>query len=311
MTLAANSAPVAHLDIHGPQRELAARIARLAPDDGIQRSAIDALTLIRASSPSQPIPCVYQPSLCVVVQGRKQARLGEERFVYDPLNYLVVSVTLPVVGQIIEATPGHPYLCLRIDLDLRAIGELVMQSPPPPQPPAHRGLFLARTEAPMLDALLRLVRLLDTPGEIPVLAPLVLREIGYRVLHGELGHRLRDLVVTDGASQRVGRAIDLLKSRYAESLSIEEIADAVHMSASALHHRFKAVTSFSPLQFQKSLRLHEARRLMLSEGLEAAAAAHRVGYESASQFSREYRRLFGAPPRREIVALRASALAMD
>lgn len=311
MTLAANSAPVAHLDIQGPQRELAARIARLTPDDGIQRSAIEALTLIRASSPSQPIPCVYQPSLCVVVQGRKQARLGEERFVYDPLNYLVVSVTLPVVGQIIEATPGHPYLCLRIDLDLRAIGELVMQSPPPQPPPAHRGLFLARTEAPMLDALLRLVRLLDTPAEIPVLAPLVLREISYRVLHGELGHRLRDLVVTDGASQRVGRAIDLLKSRYAESLSIEEIADAVHMSASALHHRFKAVTSFSPLQFQKSLRLHEARRLMLAEGLEAAAAAHRVGYESASQFSREYRRLFGAPPRREIVALRASAGAMD
>lgn len=305
MTFATNPTPVAHLDNHAPQRELAARIARLTPQDGIHRSAIDALCLIRASAPSQPLPSVYQPSLCVVVQGRKQARLGEEVFVYDALNYLVVSVTLPMIGQIIEATSAQPYLCLRIDLDLRAIGELVLQAPPPPPPRAiDRGLFLARTEAPLLDALLRLVRLLDTPAEIGVLAPLVLREISYRVLHGELGHRLRDLAVSDGNSQRVGRAIDLLKSRYAENLSIEEIADSVHMSASALHHRFKAVTSFSPLQFQKSLRLHEARRLMLSEGLEAAVAAHRVGYESASQFSREYRRLFGAPPRREIVALR-------
>lgn len=302
---ATNPPSFAPFDGFAPQRELAARIARLVTSDGIHASEIEALSLIRASEPSQPCSAVYQPSLCVVVQGRKQALLGDEVFVYDALNYLVVSVTLPVIGQILTATSAQPYLCLRISLDVRMLGELVLQAPAASPRPADRALFLARTELPLLDALLRLVRLLDTPEEIPVIAPLILREISYRALSGDLGHRLRDLVVSDGGGQRVSRAIELLKSRYAEALSIEELADSAHMSVSALHHRFKAVTSLSPLQFQKSLRLHEARRLMLSEGLEAAVAAHRVGYESASQFSREYRRLFGAPPRREIVALRA------
>ncbi|HVH33528.1 MAG TPA: AraC family transcriptional regulator [Tahibacter sp.] len=308
MSEVANLTTFAPFDGLAPQRELAARIARLVPGDGVHQSAIEALGLIQASAPSQPCAAVYQPSLCVVVQGSKQARLGDEVFVYDALNYLVVSVTLPVIGQILTATPAQPYLCLRINLDLRMLGELVLQVPPAAPRPSDRALFLARTELPLLDALLRLVRLLDTPQEIPVIAPLILREISYRALGGDLGYRLRDLVVADGGGQRIGRAIDLLKTRYAETLRIDELADAAHLSVSALHHRFKAVTSLSPLQFQKSLRLHEARRLMLSEGLEAAVAAHRVGYESASQFSREYRRLFGAPPRREIVALRTQPL---
>lgn len=289
-----------------PQRELADRIARLTAVDGIHDTAIDALHLIRMSEPTQPCAAVYQPSLCVVVQGSKQVRLGDEVYVYDALNYLVVSVTLPVVGQVLTASGAQPYLCLKINLDLRMLSELVLQSPPAAPRPTDRALFLARTELPLLDALLRLLRLLDTPQEIGVIAPLILREISFRALGGDLGYRLRDLVVAESGGHRVGRAIDLLKARYAEALSVEELADAAHMSVSALHHRFKAATSLSPLQFQKSLRLHEARRLMLSEGIEAAVAAHRVGYESASQFSREYRRLFGAPPRREIVALRAT-----
>lgn len=304
-------AAVAHsivpFDSLAPQRELAARIARFATSDGIHQSAIEALSLIRHDQPTAPCAAVYQPSLCIVVQGSKEARLGEEVFVYDQLHYLVVSVTLPVIGQVREATPAQPYLCLRITLEPRMISELVLQAAAAAPRGPDRGLFLARTEPPMLDALLRLLRLLDTPEEIGVLAPLVLREICYRVLTGEWGHRLRDLVVTDGGGQRIGRVIELIKSRFADALSIEELADSAHMSVSALHHRFKSVTSLSPLQFQKSLRLHEARRLMLNDGLEAAAAAHRVGYESASQFSREYRRLFGAPPRREIVALRTQA----
>ncbi|HSX62574.1 MAG TPA: AraC family transcriptional regulator [Tahibacter sp.] len=305
MSAATSTPSVAPFDGFAPQRELADRIARLTHGDGLHATAVEPLVLIRMSEPTQPIASVYEPSLCVVVQGRKQAILGDEVFVYDPLNYLVVSMTLPVVGQILTATPAQPYLCLRITLDLRVLGELVLQSPPSTPRPTDRALFLARTELPLLDALLRLLRLLDSPQEIDVIAPLILREISYRALCGDLGYRLRDLVVADSAGHRVGRAIDLIKSRYADALSVEELADAAHMSVSALHHRFKAATSLSPLQFQKSLRLHEARRLMLAEGFEAAAAAHRVGYESASQFSREYRRLFGAPPRREIVALRA------
>lgn len=298
----------ARAEFSAQQAELAGRVARNTPTPGLNDTCVPGLALIRADAPSEPLPSVYHPSLCVVVQGRKRALLGDEVFVYDPLNYLVVSMTLPITGQIIEATPQHPYLCLRIDIDPGVVAELLAQLPaaePAPEP-ASRALFLARTSAPLLDAVLRLARLLDTPGEAAVLAPLALREIQYRVLTGELGGRLRQLCEVDGPSQRIARAIDLVKARYADALRIEELAAAAHMSPSALHQRFKAATAMTPLQFQKQLRLQEARRLMLSEGMEAAAAGHRVGYESPSQFSREYRRLFGAPPRREVVAARVS-----
>ncbi|MGH8516769.1 MAG: AraC family transcriptional regulator, partial [Panacagrimonas sp.] len=199
------------------------------------------------------------------------------------------------------------YLCLRINVDTALIGELQQQvATPKPGAADTRALYLARTSASLLDAVLRLVRLLDTPDEAAILAPLALREIHYRVLTGELGHHLRELCVRDSQSQRISRAIELLKTRYAEPLRIEALAEAAHMSPSSLHHRFKAVTAMSPLQFQKQLRLQEARRLMLMEDLEAGAAAHRVGYESPSQFTREYRRLFGAPPRQEVEAARTA-----
>ena len=291
------------------QAELANRIARTASGDGVQATAIAPLTVIRASTPSQPLASVYHPSLCIVVQGRKRALLGGEIYTYDPLNYLVVSMSLPVVGQIIEATPAQPYLCVRIDLDPALVNELLAQLGAAAPPRAHdgRALFLARTSAALLDAVLRLVRLLDAPDDAPVLAPLALREIHYRVLLGELGQRLRSLCEADGASQRVARAIELLKARYTEPLRIEDLAAVAHMSASSLHQRFREATATTPLQFQKQLRLQEARRLLLTEGIEAAAAGYRVGYESPSQFSREYRRLFGAPPKREAAARRIAA----
>lgn len=292
------------------QAELAARIGRTASGDGAQATAIPALTVIRASTPSQPLASVYHPSLCIVVQGRKRALLGGEIYTYDPLNYLVVSMSLPVVGQIIEATPAQPYLCVRIDLDPAIVNELLAQlgAAAPPRASEGRALFLARTSAALLDAVLRLVRLLDAPDDAAVLAPLALREIHYRVLLGELGQRLRSLCEADGASQRVARAIELLKARYSEPLRVEDLAAAAHMSPSSLHQRFREATATTPLQFQKQLRLQEARRLMLTEGIEAAAAGYRVGYESPSQFSREYRRLFGAPPRREVAARRIAGV---
>ena len=306
---AASNVVTARADLSAQQAELADRVARNTRHEGLTETPVPGLALIRASEPSQPLPSVYHPSLCVVVQGRKRALLGDDVFVYDPLHYLVVSMTLPVTGQIIDATPAQPYLCLRVDIDPRVVTELLAQLEPvaAPREPASRPLFLARTSAPLLDAVLRLARLLDTPDEAPVLAPLALREIHYRVLTGELGDRLRHLCEVDGPSQRVARAIELLKQRYAEALRVEELAAAAHMSPSALHQRFKAVTTMSPLQFQKQLRLQEARRLMLVDGMEAASAGHRVGYESPSQFSREYRRLFGAPPRREITAVRLAS----
>lgn len=294
-------------DLDALQRELAARVTAFARSDGVHDTNIAGVAAIRASAPSRPLSAVYEPSLCIVVQGRKRAQLRDETYIYDPLNYLVVSVTLPVVGQIIEASSERPYLCLRIGVDRQLIGELLLQVGPTliERPVSERGLYVAKTEGALLDAVVRLVRLVDQPREAQILAPLILREIHYRALTGELGSRLRELCIVDSQIQRVARAIDVLRTRFAEGFSVEDLAAIAHMSPSSFHHRFKEVTALSPMQFQKQLRLHEARRLMLTEGIEASVAAHRVGYESASQFSREYRRLFGAPPRREIDALRA------
>ena len=292
------------------QQDLSARVARLTPFDGTHQSALPALALTRGSVPTVCMPVVFQPCLAIVVQGRKRALLDGEVFNYDALNYLVVSVTLPGLGQVVEATPEHPYLSLRLNLDLEEIARLVLElgNRAPSPASTDRGLFVARLDEPLLDAVLRMVKLLDTPEDIDVLAPVVQREIYYRMLRGELGHRLVDLAQSEGGNHRIVRAIEWLKQHYAAPLRIEQLADAVHMSPSALHHRFKAVTAMSPLQYQKHLRLHEARRLMFADGIECATAGHRVGYESASQFSREYRRLFGAPPRAEISRLRETGV---
>jgi AraC-like DNA-binding protein len=288
------------------QQELTARVARLAPVDGVHPAAFPSLTLTRGSVPTACMPTVCQPSLGFVVQGRKRSLLNDEVFYYDALNYLVVSVTLPMMGQVVEATVDRPFLGLRLDLDLDEIARLLLELGDRGATPvaADRGLFVARMDEALLDAVLRMVKLLDTPEDIAVLAPAVQREIYYRVLRGELGQRLVDLAECDGGNHRIVRAIEWLKQRYAAPLRIEELAEAMHMSPSALHHRFKAVTAMSPLQYQKHLRLHEARRMMFADGIECATAGHRVGYESPSQFSREYRRLFGAPPRLEIARLR-------
>jgi AraC-like DNA-binding protein len=292
------------------QQELAARVARLTPFDGTHQSALPALAFTRGSVPTVCMPTIYQPCLAIVVQGRKRALLNDEVFHYDALNYLVVSVTLPGMGQVLEATPEHPYLSLRLNLDLEEIARLVLElgNRGPSPAVADRGLFVARLDEPLLDAVLRMVKLLDTLEDVDVLAPIIQREIYYRMLRGELGYRLVDLAQAEGGKHRIVRAIDWLKQHYAAPLRIEELADSVHMSPSALHHRFKEVTAMSPLQYQKHLRLHEARRLMFADGVECASAGHRVGYESSSQFSREYRRLFGAPPRSEIARLREAGL---
>ena len=292
------------------QSELVDLVSRFAPEDGRHETAIGALQLIRASQPAQRLPTVYEPGIALVVQGRKQAMAMGEVLTYDPLHCLVVSVPMPSVGQILDATPEKPYLCVRLGIEPREIGSLILESGAPAVPPqkAPRGLQLWRVSASLLDAVLRLLRLLTTPDDLPVLAPMAVREIYYRVLTGDLGPRLRELATADSHAQRISRAIDLLQRRYDETVRVEELAESVHMSPSSLHHHFKQVTAMSPLQFQKQLRLHQARRLMLTDGIDAAAAAHRVGYESPSQFSREYRRLFGAPPKAEIEQVRAGAV---
>lgn len=305
MTANTSAQAIAQRATCAAQAELADRIAQLTPQDGVHGTGIAPLHLIRVSGPTPCMPTVLEPRLCIVAQGRKVSTLAGETYHYDPLNYLVVGVTLPMIGQVIEATPEKPYLCLRLDIDPALIASLMLDvGPPPSSHRVDRGLYAARVTPPLLDAVLRLMRLLDTPEDLGVLAPMAIREIFYRVLVGDLGHSLRGIAAADTRSNRISHAVALLRQRFLHPLNIEELAQSVHMSTSSLHHQFKAVTMLSPLQFQKHLRLHEARRLMLADGIDALAAAHRVGYESPSQFSREYKRLFGAPPRSEIGQVR-------
>lgn len=286
--------------------ELAGLIGRHAGRDGVHATAIGGLTLSRLSAPTAPDGVLYQPSFCVIAQGRKRVILGEEAYLYDPAHFLLASVDLPVVCDILEATPEVPFLGLRLDLDLACVGEMLTAAAPADAPTA-RGLDVSPLDPTLLDAVARLVALLDAPRDVPVVAPLILREIAYRLLTGPQGGRLRQMATEGGRTRRVARAIDRLRADFARPLRVDDLAREAHMSASTFHEHFKAVTAMSPLQYQKRLRLQEARRLMLAESLDAASAAYRVGYESASQFSREYRRAFGDPPRRDLARLRATS----
>ena len=288
--------------------ELAALIERYARADGTHATAFEPLVLYRASTPSEPIHSTYEPALCIVAQGSKQVLLADELYRYDPANFLLVSVDLPIVGQVVDASTHTPYLGLRLGLDPGQIGALIVEAdlPAPGSRGSGRALAVGRLDAALVDAVVRLLGLLETPEHLRMLAPPIVREILYRLLVGDQGDRLRHLARGNGQTQRIGKAIDLLKRRFAEPLRIDDLASAANMSASGLHHHFKAVTAMSPLQYQKHLRLQEARRLMLGEDLDAATAGFRVGYESPSQFSREYRRLFGAPPLRDITRLRSA-----
>ncbi|MBO0862843.1 MAG: AraC family transcriptional regulator [Chloracidobacterium sp.] len=296
--------------------ELARLIERKISADGIHATAIPRLFLIRSSQPTEPSPTVYDPALCIVVQGRKRVILADDIYVYGPEQFLVVSVDLPIIGQVIEATQAEPYMCLKLNLDPKDLSALMMelgQSAPRNQRAEQLGLGLSISPlAPLLlDAVMRLARLLETPNDIPILAPLAEREILYRLITGEYGDRLRQIATADHRLMGVNRAISWLRQNYAAPFRIETVAREARMSPSALHHSFKSVTAMSPLQYQKQLRLQEARRLMLGQAMDAATASHHVGYESPSQFSREYSRLFGAPPSRDIARLKESALAVE
>ena len=287
---------------------LAGMIHELCPREGSHGTEIEGLFLTRSSTTEVPRQALHKAVFCVVAQGSKCTLLNEQRFVYDPNTYLLVSLDLPLVGQIEKASRAKPFLGLSLVLDFDEIGSLAREADLPHEStsPSRPGLMIGSMDEGLLDAVIRLAGLLKKPAQIPILSPLIRREIFYRLLLSEQGALLRRMAADNGKVQRVAEGLAWLRRNLARPIRMEELAREMRMSPSAMHSWFRAVTSMSPLQFQKQLRLQEARRLLLSEALDAGAVSRRVGYESASQFSREYRRFFGAPPLQDIERLRAA-----
>ena len=280
-------------------------IAAHTHGDQDYHTAISELGFFRREHISSPCNCMVEPGVVLAVQGEKQMLVGDQCYPYDAEHFLLNSVDLPASSQVLSASPTQPCLGLVLRLDLRIMAELIAQGGicPPAAQPVQPGMALGTVTTELLEAFSRLLGLLQQPQHISVLAPLIKREIHYRLLMSDQASRLWQILATGSHSQRIARAIDWLKTHDTEPLRIDELAARVQMSSSSLHHHFRQLTSMSPLQYVKWLRLNEARRLMLSDKLEAATAAFRVGYESPSQFSREYARLFGLPPRRDVSQL--------
>ncbi len=285
---------------------LASSIARWIENGDRLETAVPGLSLFRRDEPTQPMSGMYEPSICVVAQGAKRVILGDDTFVYDAHHYLITSVHLPTVVQIIDANREKPFLGLSLKLDMGEISKMMVDSnlPAPRPQQSNRGMATGEVTLPLLNAFQRLVDLLADQKDVPILAPTIEREIVYRLLVGDQGARLRQIASAGSQSQQIGHVIEWLKRNFTHPLRIGDLAAKSGMSPSTFHHHFRSLTALSPLQYQKQLRLREARRLMLTDHLDAATASFRVGYESPSQFSREYSRLFGAPPLRDIAGLR-------
>ena len=282
------------------------RIAKWTRKDERYLTAIPNLMLSRRNEPTQPTSGMYEPSICLIAQGAKRVLLGDDMYVYDDRHFLITSVDLPTVVHIIKASGEKPFLGLLLKLDRREISQLMVDSslPPPHPQQSSRGMAIGDVTPPLINAFQRLIDLLDEPKDIPILAPIIQREIFYRLLVGDQGVRLRQMSSAGSQSQQIASAIEWLKGNFAQPLRIDDLAMQANMSASTFHHHFRILTAMSPLQYQKWLRLNEARRMMLIEHADATTAAFQVGYESPSQFSREYSRLFGTPPLRDIMNLR-------
>ena len=288
------------------QHELTNIIERYTGRNGVHPTTFPSLFFIKESSVTEPLYRVYKPSFCIIVQGEKEVTLGNEKFIYGPRDYLVASVGLPVSGQVMKASSDVPYLSLKLEFTPSQILEVIRDSKTrvTPYEISNRGMFVSQIESSLLDAVIRLASLLDNPEDIPVLGTLFTKEILYRILQGQHGAALEQMAIEGSSSYRISDVIQHIMSNYDRSFRIEELAEIANISVSSLHRHFKEVTAMSPIQFQKQLRLQEARRLLLSESTDAADVAFKVGYESPSQFSREYSRMFGFPPREDITRMR-------
>ena len=289
-----------------PIDTLARELGRIAQNDGICPTAIPQLTLYRCSMRTQPMHCMYALGLAIIAQGGKQVSLADQVLSYGPGQSLLTTLDLPVVAQITQADLARPFLSMLLTLETRALVQLAaeMELPPLPREAPPRAISLNPVDAPLLDAVIRLVRLLDEPALIPRIAPLVQQEIMVRLLSGAHGPYLRHLLAAGSPSHQVARAIAWLRQNFSSDVLMDDLAARAHMSPSTFRQHFRDLTGMSPLQYQKQLRLQEARQLMLNHALDASNTAARVGYESVSQFNREYSRLFGAPPQRDIRRMR-------
>jgi len=293
--------------VQASRDELVDLLARALREDG-EVEPLKGLYLNRASLVMEPLHSVYSPVFCVIAQGSKEVFLSNERYVYDPSHYFLVTAELPLVSHLLEASREQPYLALRLELDPALVGSVMVEASDI-APKSHadvRAINVSSLDAGLLDAVVRLIRLLEAPAEVPFLAPLITREIVYRLWMSEQRERLRHIAASGGYTPHIARAIERLHQDFDQQLRIDSIARELGMSVSGFHHHFKAVTAMSPLQFQKRLRLQEARRLMLGEGLDATSVAYRVGYHDASHFNREYKSLFGLPPMQDMERLRGT-----
>lgn len=287
---------------------LAPRISAFVGDERERATPWPGLSFSKVREATPPTSYLYEPSISMIVRGRKRVRLGGTTYVYDESRFLLTAVNLPTVTEVLEASPEAPYISLLMRLDLHAARQMIAdvdtRHASPPAGSAAMATGPATLE--LFDAIARLVDLLDKPGDLPHLGALIQREVIYRIITSSAGARFRETVLLGTRSQRTAKAIAWLREHYTQPLRVEDLAEMAGMGVSTLHHHFRAMTSMSPLQYQKHLRLHEARRILLGENVDAGTAAMRVGYESASQFNREYRRMFGAPPIRDVTPLRTT-----
>ena len=290
------------------REELVERIMSALLKDGVIEP-LQGLHLARLSAPMEKIHSVLEPSLCVIAQGSKVVFVGDSRYQYDPFNYFLATIELPRVSQVLEASKEQPYLSFRLVLDPNLVGSVMIEAGHvmPSGNADVRAIIVSSLDAALLDAVVRLVRLIDSPAEARFLMPLIKREIVYRLLAGEQGSRLCHLTVAAGYTSNIAKAVERLRHDFDQPIRIEDIAQELGMSVSSFHQHFKSVTAMSPLQYQKRLRLQEARRLMFGEDFDATSAAYRVGYNDSSYFSREYKSLFGEPPVRDVERLREAA----
>jgi len=288
-------------------KDLAESISKMLNGASDLSTGIPGLTLYRNTAPTAPNPCSYEPSLLLIAQGKKRVDLGKQSYVFGESPFLLTSIELPIVSRVCVASVGKPYLAFFLKLDMGIVRDILhTEDVRVPAPPAGtRGMVVGEATVELLTPCSRMVQLLDTPQDVPFFGKLLQREIIYRLLQGSQGDHLRSIATMAEQSYRTAKAVTWLREHFEQTLNVDELASMAGMSRSTLHHHFRGLTAMSPLQFQKQLRLHAARQKMLTQELNAASAAFEVGYESPSQFNREYKRFFGKPPISDIQALRA------